>query len=195
MHGSRIVSLAPLAWGLYDGVSWKQLSYKYSGLNVMPTMRFHIVIKRSCETVYQTLTDLAGYASWLPDSRLYNHTRLTSDYPVRVGTTYVDIGNAVAMQGKVIELEPNKVIVFQQATHEPVNGKRRGLEITVRYELEPAAQNAQETRIIRKVSIHAQGVLLLMLPFLLASIREENQRILKTLKTYLEARGNDERER
>ena len=84
----------------------------------MPTMRFQVVIHRSCEAVYQTLTDLAGYDSWLTGSRLYNHTRLTSGYPVRVGTTYVDIGSAVAMQGKVVELEPNKVIAFQQATQE-----------------------------------------------------------------------------
>jgi uncharacterized protein YndB with AHSA1/START domain len=154
----------------------------------MPTMRFQVVIHRSSDAVYQTLTDLTGYASWLPGSRLYNHTRLTSDYPVRVGTTYADIGSAVAMQGKVVELEPNKVIAFQQATHEPGNGKRRGLAITVRYELEPVGQDGQETRVKRILRIHAHGVLLLMLPFLLASIREENQRIMKTLKTYLEAR-------
>lgn len=115
----------------------------------MPTMRFQVVIHRSCDAVYQTLTDLTGYASWLPGSRLYNHTRLTSDYPVRVGTTYADIGSAVAMQGKVVELEPNKVIAFQQATHEPGNGKRRGLAITVRYELEPVGQDGQETRVKR----------------------------------------------
>jgi len=151
----------------------------------MPTLRFHIVIQRSCETVYQTLADIAGYNSWLFGSQIYRETTSSSDYPVHVGSTYEDHGRSSVMQGQVTELVPGKVVAFHQTTHAIHDGKRRGLDIAVRYRLTPLGQG---TRVERSVRLDAHGSLFLLFPFLLPPIYRENQRIMQALKKYLEAR-------
>ena len=89
------------------------------------------------------------------------------------------------MQGQVTELVPGKVIAFHQTTHAIRDGKRRGLDIVVRYKLTPLGQG---TRVERSVQLHTHGSWFLLFPFFLPPIRRENQRIMQALKKYLEAR-------
>jgi len=148
----------------------------------MPKLRFQTIIQRQPDAIYQTLLDISGYKAWLPPSNIYAETTLTSELPVRLGTTYVDHGRSSVMQGEVVELEPSRRIVFRQST---AAQRRGGLEITMCYTLHPVEQG---TRVTREIILRAHGLLFLLQPVLLRLIRSENERILAALKSYLDAR-------
>lgn len=150
----------------------------------MPTLHFKTMIQRSPETVYNLIIDFAGYKVWLPSSNLYSQTTLSSSYPVRVGTKYVDQGKMSVMNGEIVGLRPSRSVVFHQMTSgpRPVPG---ALEVHIRYALEPVEQG---THVTRTLSFHTHGLLTLSLPILLRALYQENRRILQAMKTYLEAR-------
>ncbi|GLV55044.1 hypothetical protein KDH_18910 [Dictyobacter sp. S3.2.2.5] len=118
----------------------------------MPKLRFQTIIQRQPDAIYQALLDLPGYRSWLPSSNLYAETMLTSDPPIRVGSTYVDHGRSSVMQGEVVDLEPSRRLVFRQLTNSRRGG---GLEITIRYTLQPVEQG---TRVTRELILRARGL-------------------------------------
>lgn len=152
----------------------------------MPKLCFQTIIQRQPDPIYQLLLDLPAYKVWLPSSNMYTETELTSDYPIRQGTTYVDRGQSSVMQGEIVEMEPAKRIVFHQVT----NPQRRswlasGLDITIRYTLQPVAEG---TRVTRELILHAHGLFFVLQAVLLRLIRAENERILAALKSYMDAR-------
>jgi uncharacterized protein YndB with AHSA1/START domain len=150
----------------------------------MPGMRFNIIIQRPPDTIYNLLTDIAGYKVWLPASKLYRETVLMSDYPVRVGMKYLDRGVSNVMRGEITELQPPKYLAFHQKTSSQ-RSFPGSLDVHIRYILVPRDQGTRVTRIF---TLHTQGVLTLALPFLLRATYQENKRILQAMKTYLEAR-------
>ncbi len=152
----------------------------------MTKKRFEITIHRSPETIYQTLTDLAGYKSWLPASQLFTATTNISDPITRKGTTYTDTGPATQMQGEVTELEPYTHIRFHQKTLINRSLLRGKLDIRIHYTLKATEQG---TKVMRDITIKTGGTLIALQPILLRSIIKENKRILATLKRYLEMRA------
>ena len=152
----------------------------------MPKMRFQTVIQRQPETIYQLLLDFSGYKAWLPASKIYGETALTSDYPVRVGTTYVDRGQSSVMYGEVVALEPAKSIAFHQITNShPGSFFTNSMDITVRYTLKSVPEGTQVTR---ELTLRTRGLFFLLQGALLPAIRKENQRIMAAMKSYLDAR-------
>ncbi|GCE30590.1 hypothetical protein KDA_60740 [Dictyobacter alpinus] len=152
----------------------------------MPKMRFQTVIQRQPEPLYQLILDLSGYKAWLPSSTLYSETALTSDYPLQVGSSYVDRGQASIMYGEITVLEPGKRIVFRQTTNPQLHSFfKNSLTITIYYTLEPVAKG---TSITRECTIQAQGIFILAQGLLLHSMRQENTRILAAMKSYMESR-------
>jgi uncharacterized protein YndB with AHSA1/START domain len=151
----------------------------------MPRLRFEASIKRSPETVFQLLTDLPGYASWLPPSQLYSETTTISDHPIKVGTTYIDKGPSTEMHGEVTEFEPCSHLVFRQSSHFMQPWSSEGLDLHIRYTLHPIGDG---TQVIREVMLHPQGMLKVAQPMLLRAISKESDRILQIMKWYLEAR-------
>jgi uncharacterized protein YndB with AHSA1/START domain len=151
----------------------------------MPRLHFEISIRRSPETVFQLLSDLSGYRSWLPPSRLYSQTTAISDQPIKAGTTYSDKGPSLEMQGEVTEFEPLSHLAFRQSAQLEQAWFRGRLDIRIRYTLHPIENG---TRVIRDCRISTYGMLTLLQPILLMAIRRENERILHRMKWYLEAR-------
>ncbi len=149
-------------------------------------MKFHIGIKRSQATVFELISNLAGYKTWLPASELFVGTIEIADYPVRAGTTYVDKGPATTMRGEVTEMEPPRIIAFQQTTSFKRTFLRGGLTVSIRYILEGIGSG--ETLVTREVRMRTTGILTVMRPILVRAIRKENERILQCMKLYLEAR-------
>jgi uncharacterized protein YndB with AHSA1/START domain len=149
-------------------------------------MNFRIVIERSIETVFEHIRDLAGYKSWLPASATFSQITDISDYPIQVGTTYIDRGPTSVMRGKVTEMEPPRLIAFQQAMNFKRGPLSGGLTISIRYTLEEARSG--ETRITRELRIRTAGVLVVLYPVLVSVIGKEDKRILQRMKVYLEAR-------
>lgn len=149
-------------------------------------MKFHIAVERSSETVFELIRNLNGYKSWLPASEVFMEIIDISDYPVKIGTTYVDKGSATKIHGEVTEMEPPKLIAFQQT----MNFKRGMLSgsstISVRYSLQEAG--GRKTLVTRELKMRTTGVFMVTRPVLAMVIRKENERILRHMKTYLEAR-------
>jgi uncharacterized protein YndB with AHSA1/START domain len=74
----------------------------------------HAVIKRPISEVFERLADLPGYGGWMHRSGLFRKCSLTSEVPVRQGTTYVDSTRMGRFDGEVIEFVPPTRIAFQE---------------------------------------------------------------------------------
>ena len=64
--------------------------------------------------VFDRLSDLPAYASWLPTGELYRGTQLIGDGPVGVGMVYEDTSSAGSMRGEVTAHERPTEIAFRQ---------------------------------------------------------------------------------
>jgi uncharacterized protein YndB with AHSA1/START domain len=151
----------------------------------MVKLDFTLWIARSPEAVYQVLSDLHGYPSWLSNSNLFQETREISDNPVKVGTTYVDKGPSSVMKGVVTELERYSRIAFHQVIR--IVGKDV-LVIAPRYTLQPEGDG---TLVARELTLQMHGLLWFLQPILVLMIRREDERILQQLKRYMETQWED----
>jgi uncharacterized protein YndB with AHSA1/START domain len=152
----------------------------------MPELHFSIVIKGSAETIFDVLADLAHYDRWLPGSEAFGGITEISPLPVRVGTTYVDAGPAGVRHGTVTEFEPPTRLSFYQPM-EVARGPVRGtIDIHLRHVLLP---DRLATRLDRDLTLGLRGLLKAAEPFVVASFRRENERMLRILKDYVEHGG------
>ena len=71
-----------------------------------------VVIQRSIADTFERLADLPAYGVWMHRNGLFRRCRLTSDAPVRAGTTYVDATWMGTFEGEVTEFEPSAVAAF-----------------------------------------------------------------------------------
>jgi uncharacterized protein YndB with AHSA1/START domain len=134
----------------------------------MTTLNFTTCINRPIDDVFHKLAELNQYASWLPPSQLFSEIRSISDIPTRLGTTYTDHGQSSDMQGKVIEFQPPNRVAFEQSTKTPLGS----MTIEVRYHLQSVGS---ETQVERKQTVNAAGILRLIQPLIMRSIRAETQ--------------------
>ncbi|GHO94477.1 hypothetical protein KSF_045250 [Reticulibacter mediterranei] len=151
----------------------------------MRIFRVEALIKRSPETVFQLLTDLVGYAAWLPPSSLYSQITEISEQPVQVGTTYLDKGKTYDMRGEVTKYKPYTRLAFHQSSFINQPGARGELDMHIRYMLTPKEEG---TRVLRTCEIRTTDLLAIFQPFVIRSIRKESERIVQRMKWYLEAR-------
>jgi uncharacterized protein YndB with AHSA1/START domain len=126
-------------------------------------------------TVFATLADFNGYRRWLKPSGTYNSTEVAE--AIRKGTAYSDHVSGRILRGKVLEYEPDRLLLLHQATDSG------DLAITIRYELMPIASG---TRLVRTGTISTSGWLRLAHPVVIGVTRAENRRTLAALKTHLE---------
>ena len=59
------------------------------------------VIQGPVSEVFERLADLAGYGGWMHRTGLFRECSLTSEVPVRRGTTYVDSTRMGTFDGEV----------------------------------------------------------------------------------------------
>jgi uncharacterized protein YndB with AHSA1/START domain len=147
-------------------------------------MQFSIVINRPIDTVFSLITDLKNYGKWLPASNIYSEITQISDAEVKLGTTYIDNGISMVMQGEITEFYPPCHITFSQKNQFKLLMFNLGMNIQIRYTLETVENG---TKVTRDFTLYVLGILKLMQPVLVGTIRKENERILQVMKTYLEA--------
>jgi carbon monoxide dehydrogenase subunit G len=150
----------------------------------MPTMQFAIDIDRPAEAVFGLITDLARYRTWLPPSNSFSNVAQLSSGPVVLGTPYIDTGPSAVFQGEVTQFRPHTHVTFYQASRFNLLTFNVGMNICIDYTLH---EKDGGTHVIRNLALDLLGVLRLIQPVLLRTIRNENERILRTMKTYLEA--------
>ncbi len=73
-----------------------------------------LVIQRPISEVFERLADLPGYGAWMHRTGLFRRCQVTSELPVRRGTTYVDSTRMGAFQGEVTEFESPTRIAFTE---------------------------------------------------------------------------------
>ena len=149
----------------------------------MPNLHFTTLIDGSAESVFALIADLAHYDRWLPGSNAFGTITQISPLPVGLGTTYIDAGPAGTRHGEVTEYDPPTHISF----HQPMQVKQGFLtgtiDIHLRHTFEPVEQM---TRLNRDLTLHIHGLLKVAQPFVIASFRKENERMLLALKRYVE---------
>jgi uncharacterized protein YndB with AHSA1/START domain len=144
------------------------------------TATLALAIQRPPADVFEALTRVGSLQHHIGSSGTYRGTVDVSDDPVRVGSTYVDRTPIGRFHGQVLELEPNRRVVFRQVT------TRNDLDITITYVLEPAAN---ETRLVRTGEITTRRWLAAVHPIVVRATRAENRRTMDALKASLEAGG------
>ncbi len=72
------------------------------------------VIQRPVSEVFERLADLPGYGGWMHRTGLFRGCSLTSEVPIRKGTTYVDSTRMGRFDGEVIEFVPPTRIAFRE---------------------------------------------------------------------------------
>jgi uncharacterized protein YndB with AHSA1/START domain len=80
------------------------------------TVRFEsrTVIQQPVEVVFERLADLPGYREWMHRTGLFRRCTLTSEGPVREGTTYSDATRMGTFAGEVTEFVPHSRIAFRE---------------------------------------------------------------------------------
>ena len=83
------------------------------------TVRFEsrTVIRRPIGEVFERLADVPGYGRWMHRTGLFLRCGLTSERPVRQGTTYVDATRMGTFEGEVTEFAPPTRIAFRETLH------------------------------------------------------------------------------
>lgn len=141
-------------------------------------MDFTIDVASPMARVFELLADLPNYPQWLPPSGLYA-TTVVSETPIRLGTTYVDRSKQGPLHGRVTEYQPPNMLGFHQEAHFALGR----LIIDIHYQLE-VVEGA--TRVHRATAPQTSGLLALLRPIVIRSIRQENLRTLARMKQYLE---------
>ena len=75
------------------------------------------VVRRPITEVFERLADLPAYGGWMHRAGLFRACRLTSELPIRQGTTYVDSTRMGRFDGEVIEFVPPTRIAFAETLH------------------------------------------------------------------------------
>lgn len=150
----------------------------------MPQMHFEVEIACSPQQAFDTLADIAAYPDWLPPSTTFGTIRDVQPTPPQRGTTYTDAVQGPPMRGEITRFERPHALGFRQTTHLGVAFIKAELLVESLYTLTPITQGVQ---VRRDYQLEARGVLRLLEGRLFRLGVAENQRILATLRAYLES--------
>ena len=83
------------------------------------TIRFEstTVVRRPVDVVFERLADVPEYRRWMHRTGLFRRCGLTSEAPVRLGTTYVDATRMGTFEGEVTEYVPPSRLAFRETLH------------------------------------------------------------------------------
>jgi len=142
-----------------------------------------IRIQRPVAEVFERLADLPGYGSWMHRTGLFRRCSLTSEAPVRAGTTYTDATRMGTFTGEVTEYEPPTRLAFCETVSwfgAPVSQARP------EYELE----GTDGTTVVHHVAVgELYGWMRFIKPGAALMASMERRRTLRSLKRSLESSG------
>ncbi len=83
------------------------------------TVRFESrsVVRAPISEVFERMANVSDYGRWMHRTGLFRRCGLTSEGPVRQGTSYVDETWMGAFQGEVTEFAPPSRIAFRETLH------------------------------------------------------------------------------
>jgi uncharacterized protein YndB with AHSA1/START domain len=139
------------------------------------------VVQRPVDEVFERLVDLSQYGRWMHRTGLFRRCALTSETPVREGTTYVDSTWMGTFDGKVTEFVPPNRVAFQETL------RWFGIPMT---QARPAyvLEADEDATIIRHVAEgELYGWMRMMKPAAAWLANRERTRTLRSLKRSLES--------
>jgi len=151
---------------------------------------YEVTVEASPEVLFQLLSDMPNYRSWLPRSEAFGRTMDVDPYPVRLGTRYHD-GKpdepGKSWWGTVTGFQPPGALDFHHTIR--VAALRATVDVHIHYSFEPREGEHGHTDLTRWL------VLDITMPLLLRPLRrlitspfdKENVRTLAAAKDYAEA--------
>jgi len=149
----------------------------------MVELKFEADIHASAERVFSLLADLRDYDRWLPGSPAFHGTVAISEGPIAVGTTYLEPGPLGTRHGIVTEMDRPTRLAFEQ----PMTLKPRALGVIGIKLAHTLTPDGPYLHLLRALEITPRGPVRLVMPLLVGMFRAENERMMRTLKTYAEA--------
>jgi len=140
-------------------------------------------IDRPVEDVFERLTRISEYSSWLPRSIVFTTCRQTSPGPAGPGTTYEDVTKLGTLRGEVRDL----VVPMRVAFRETLRWLGRDV-MEARMEYELRADAAGRTEVHHVAEGELRGALGMADPLVAMVARRERRRTIDALKRSLEAR-------
>lgn len=137
-------------------------------------------IQSSVGEVFERLADLSNYPRWMHRTGLFRRCGLTSEGPVRQGTTYFDATWMGTYQGAVTEFVRPSRIAFSETLHWLGSG-------TARAQAEFSLEGDDKETVVHHTAVgELFGWMRLMRPAAALMARVERTRTLKSLKRSLE---------
>jgi uncharacterized protein YndB with AHSA1/START domain len=138
-------------------------------------------IGASAERVFSLLVELRDYDRWLPRSSAFHGTSKISDGPIEV-----EPGPLGTRHGIVTRLIRPTHLDFEQ----PMLLKPRivgAIGIKLFHRLTPEGDHVH---VLRRLELSPEGPIRVAMPLVISSFRSENERMMKTLKTFTEREEN-----
>ncbi|MEJ0065284.1 MAG: SRPBCC family protein [Caulobacteraceae bacterium] len=149
----------------------------------MVELTFEADIRASADRVFSLLADLRGYDRWLPPSPAFRGTTTISEGAIAVGTTYIEPGPLGTRRGVVTEMvRPTRLAFEQPMTLKPAMLGVIGIKLLHTLTLE-----GPSVRLRRDLDLVPRGPVRWAMPFVVRMFRTENERMMRTLKSYAEA--------
>lgn len=142
-------------------------------------------IDRPVEDVFERLTRISEYPSWLPRSIVFTTCRQTSQGPVGRGTTYDDVTTLGTLRGEVCDVAAPSRVVFRETLRWL---GRTVMDARMEYVLRPAAAGRTEVHHVAEGAL--RGGFGLAEPVVAMLARRERLRTMDALKRSLET-GRD----
>ncbi len=141
------------------------------------------VVKTSVKQAFNFVSDIPNYTNWVtPNSPYFIESKVTSEGPVGLGTTFEDklrLGKSV---GKVVEYLPFERLVFEQKWYP----ESHAFEARIEYHFDPVNGDA---KISRKLIMTPVGWAEPLKASLTDMSREESQRTCDAIKKTLEQKS------
>lgn len=147
------------------------------------TIRFEstTVVRRPVDVVFERLADVPGYRRWMHRTGLFRRSGLTSEAPVRQGTTYVDATWMGTFEGEVTEFAPPSRLAFRETLHWFGSGRTQARP---EYRLEADG----DATVVHHVAVgELFGWMRVMKPAAALMAKVERTRTLNSLKRSLES--------
>lgn len=139
------------------------------------------------EVIFDLIADMPNYGRWLQGSLAFGATTEVSPYPVRLGTTYLDVGPAGQRPGSVTAYDRPAMIAFHQTMLLKQGPLTANIDVHINMTFEPLAGATLVSRAL-DLTVDIPGLLRIADPLVVYSFHRENARMLAELKRYVEAR-------
>jgi hypothetical protein len=152
------------------------------------TINLSITIAGTKAQVFNTITDLPSYNTWLPQSHSFNGTTTfipPPPAPIALGTKYIEPSVLGTRYGEVIEFNaPNKVVFSQPMTLTPAF---LGLILGVKVQMEVKDDSTVGHVVVeRTVNLEIPWSLRFMGGLIARPFRVESWRTMEAMKKYIE---------